>query len=118
MAYVMSAATRGKLKTATKIASSQYSDFIFQTGANGEGMVNGYRALVTNQLGSANTVANQVIFGVWPDMILAGWAGIDVVVDPYSSKKTGQIEITVTQWADSAVRHAGSFAVSSDSGAQ
>jgi hypothetical protein len=58
------------------------------------------------------------VFGNWADLILAEWAGIDVVVDPYSLKKQGQIEVTITLWTDIGVRHAGSFTISADSGAQ
>jgi len=49
---------------------------------------------------------------------MASFAGLDVVVDPYSLSKAAQIQITITQWMDVAVRHAGSFCISSDSGAQ
>lgn len=111
--WIVSPGTRGKWKNITKVASSQYSNFLWDNGENGEGQVNGYRALVTNQVPS-----NKVFYGNWNDLILASWAGIDVVVDPYSLKKSGQIEITMTQWADVGVRHPVSFCVSTDSGAQ
>jgi hypothetical protein len=58
------------------------------------------------------------VFGNWNDLIVAEWAGMDVVVDPYSAKKTGQIEVTMTLWTDIGIRHGASFCISSDSGAQ
>jgi len=118
MAYLTSPGVRGVWKTATKIASSQYSSFLWDTGANGSGMVNGYRAEATNQILSTGTYADRVFFGNWADLILADWAGIDVVVNPYTLAKNGQIEVTITLWTDNGVRHAASFALSSDSGAQ
>ena len=113
LAYITTPSVRGKWKTVTKIASSQYSDFLWGKGDGEFGEVNGYKAAATKQIPS-----NKVLYGNLADLILASWAGLDVVVDPYSLKKSGQIEITITQWADVAVRHAGSFCASSDSGAQ
>jgi len=120
MGYLTSPGVRAKWKAITKIASSQYSDFLWEKGVPGsaEGIVNGYRAIATNQVPNSGSYAHRVIFGNWADLIIAEWAGIDVVVDPYSLKKQGQIEITVTLWTDIGVRHAGSFTISSDSGAQ
>ncbi len=113
LAYITTPSVRGKWKTATKIESSQYSDFLWGKGDGEFGEVNGYKAGVSKQV-----PGNKVLYGNFADLILASWAGMDVVVDPYTLKKSGQIEITITQWADLAVRHAGSFCASSDSGAQ
>lgn len=110
MAYLTTAATRGAWKGIQKAANLS---FIWETGVNGSGLVNGYRAEATKQVPS-----DKVIFGNWQDIIIADWAGIDVVVDPYTLSLNGQISLVVTQWSDVGVRHAGSFAVSSDSGAQ
>jgi len=61
---------------------------------------------------------NKVIYGNFNDAMFADWDGMDVVVDPYSLKKTGQIEVTIQLLTDFAVRHAASFVVSSDAGNQ
>ncbi len=120
-AYVISPATRGKTKVVTKIASSQYSNFIFEAQQGmfpGDGVINSYPAIVTNQVGAAAAVANQVIFGNWNDMFFASWAGLDLVVDPYSLAENGQIKVVLTQWCDVGIRHTASFCKSTDSGAQ
>jgi hypothetical protein len=104
---------RGKWKTTTKIQNSQYSDFLWGKGDGEFGEVNGYKAAATLQVPD-----NRVIFGNFNDIILASWAGIDVVVDPYSLKRSGLIEITITNWADVGIRRAASFCASTDSGAQ
>lgn len=106
MAYLTTPAVRGKLKQ--KSVDTGSGIFVWSNG-----QVNGYRAEATNQVPS-----NKVIFGNWADAMYAIWDGMDVVVDPYSLKKKGQIEITITQLVDFAVRHAVSFAASTDSGAQ
>ena len=106
-AYLTTPAVRGKWKTTVKVSNT--AEFLWEK----DGSVNGYRAEITKQV-----PGNKVIHGNFADAIFADWAGIDVVVDPYSLKKSGQIEITITLWTDFGVRHPVSFCVSADSGAQ
>jgi len=108
-AWVTTPGVRGKWKTVTKIASSQYSDFLWGS----DGRVNGYPAFATNQVPD-----NKTIFGNFNDLIMADWAGMDVVVDPYTLAASEQVRIIINLWCDIAVRHAESFCVSTDSGAQ
>lgn len=112
MAYITTAAVRGKWKTTAKV-SAQPIYLWENTPVRGEGSVNGYMAKVTNQV-----PGNRVIFGDFTQLIMALWAGIDIVVDPFSLKKKGQIEITLTEWVDFALRHPESFTVSTDAGNQ
>ena len=77
------------------------------------GVVVGRRAETTNQV-----PGDRVIYGNWNDLVLLDWAGIDVVVNPYSADSQGIVTITITLWTDSGLRHEVSFAVSTDSGAQ
>jgi HK97 family phage major capsid protein len=105
--FITTPGTRGKWKNAVRFANTQtplWAD---------DNTVNGYKAIATNQVAS-----DKVVFGNFGDLIVADWAGIDVVVDPYSAKKNGQIEVTVTIWTDIGIRHPVSFCVSTDSGAQ
>lgn len=112
LGYLTTTAVRGKWKSAVKVTNQAV--FLWENGpVLGSSVVNGYRAEATNQM-----PGNKVIFGNWNDLIMADWSGMDVVVDPYSLKKQGQIEITITLYTDIGVRNAVSFAVSTDSGAQ
>ncbi len=111
MAYLTTPNTRGVWKAAPKVTNQAF--FLWEKGDGEFGEVNGYRAGATKQVPS-----DKVVFGNWNDLIIAEWAGIDVVVDPYSLKKAGQVEITLTLWADLGVRHPGSFCVSTDAGNQ
>lgn len=86
---------------------------------------NGYTVNVSNQVPiTANaatnyfTVNNQVIFGAFNQAIMADWAGMDVVVDPYSLALQNQVAVTVCILTDFGLRHPESFAISTDSGAQ
>ena len=121
MGYITSPAVRGKMKTIPKVGST-VPIFIWETPSagspNGSGIVNGYRAEVTNQIPSTGTFANRAVFANWRDLIHADWAGIDVIVDPFTYAKSGLVELTITLWADIGIRHAPAFVISTDSGAQ
>ena len=107
LAWLFSPASRAKLKAAVA----------FQNTASplwdANNMVIGYPAVMSN-----NLPGNKSIFGVWSEFIAARWAGLDVVVDPYSLKKSEQIEVTMHQWVDCGIRHPVAFEVSTDSAAQ
>jgi HK97 family phage major capsid protein len=106
-AYLTTPATKAKWKGATKVTNQAV--FLWESG----NQVNGYNAIASKQVPS-----DKVIFGNWNDLIIADWDGIDVVVDPYTLAKTSQIQITITLMSDLCIRHAVSFTVSTDSGAQ
>jgi HK97 family phage major capsid protein len=73
------------------------------------GDVNGYPARATNQ---CPTTVGACIFGRWDDLIIADWAGMSILVDPYSLSTSGQIRIVVNTLTDNGIRHPESFAVS------
>lgn len=116
MAYITTPSVREKAKTTAKIGST-FPIFIWEDGDFGDGTndgeMNGYRAACTNQISS-----NAVAFGHWADVIHALWGGFDVVVNPYSFDVNAEVQITVNTFGDVAVRHAASFAWSSDAGNQ
>jgi HK97 family phage major capsid protein len=89
------------------------------TGPYADGRVAGYKAVATNQVsatmtGSARTGGSELgnIFGNWNDLIIGFWGALELVVDPYSQKKAGLVEVTSFQLADCLARHGESFAKS------
>ena len=106
MGYLTTPGVRGKWKGIPKVANT--AEFLWAND-----MVNGYKTGVTKQIPS-----DKVIFANFADALFGDWAGIDVVVDPYSLKKSGQIEVTIQLLTDFVLRHPVSFCVSADSGAQ
>lgn len=113
LAYVSTPATRGSLKTvavaltgATTIGGAQNAVWYNDT-------VNAYPAIASNQIPN-----NQVICGMWSDLIEASWNGFDVVVDYVTKAVNAEIVITINIWCDFALRHPQAFTVSNDSGAQ
>lgn len=109
LAYLTTSAVRGAWKTISKAGTEAM--FLWSE----DGTVNGYRAEVTEQI---TAVADRSYFGDWSSVILASFAGTDIIVDPYSAKGTGQVEVQITMFNDIGVRHAASFVVSTDSANQ
>ena len=112
MGYLTNAKVWGKLKQTQK--------------ANGIGMImelngtlNGYKADYTNLVPSnlvkgSSQACSALIFGNFQDLYIGQWGGLDIVVDPYSSKKTGEIEICLNAWNDVLVAQPKSFAAIKD----
>jgi len=48
-------------------------------------------------------------FGDWSDMFHCMWGGLDVTIDPYTSRKLGNINIVVDTFFDAKVRRAGAL---------
>ena len=85
-----------------------------------EGEMNGYRALATNQVSKTMGAAGApsggafhgLIFGAWPEVIIGQFGGaMEMIVDPYTKKKQGLIEVASFQMADVAIRHPVAFCV-------
>lgn len=112
MSYVTNAKVRGKLKTTPK--ESGQATYIWE---NGE--LNGYSALVSNQIPSNLTKASgtglsQIFFGNFADLLIGQWGTLDITVDPYTYSTSGAVRIVALQDIDVAVRHAESFALMAD----
>lgn len=109
--YVASVASAVKAMTIPKFSNTA-------TPIWDAGKVGVFDARWTTQLlTTATPVANMVIFGDFSQVLIMEWAGRDVVVDPYSGKKEGTVEITIQRLVDVVVRRAKSFAISADTGA-
>jgi HK97 family phage major capsid protein/HK97 family phage prohead protease len=104
LAYIMTAAGYGGLKTTEK--ASNTAQFVVEPG----GSVNGYRSIVSNQV-----TAGDFYFGNFNDLLVGMWnQGVDITIDPYSLSTTGSIRIVAFSTVDVAVRNAVSFCVSND----
>ena len=95
--YLMNSAMRGGLKTATKDSGS--GQFVMEGGE-----VNGYRAIVSEQVES-----NDLWFGNFSDLVIGYFSGLDLQVDPYTGSTSGTVRVIALQDVDIAVRHAASF---------
>lgn len=120
LAYLTNSFMRGSLKK-QYVGTAGYPLFVYGKGGSPDvGDVNGYPARVTNQVpanlvkGTSNN-CSAVIFGNWKDLIVAQWdTGLDLIVDVYTGKKSGAVEITMELGADIHPRHEASFIVCPD----
>lgn len=122
LAYLTTPGVRGKLKVTEK--ASNTAQFIWNDGpapVSGPRVdsLNGYRAFVSTQVPSNLTKStgsnlHAIIFGNFNELLIGQWAGLDVVVDPYSASKNALVTIVVNSWWDAALRHAASFAAIKD----
>ena len=101
-----SPAVRGAWKTTSKAGTEAI--FLWENG-----LANGYPAHVTNQISD-----NKVIFGDFSNVVMGEWDGMEVIIDPFTAKKTGQIEVQVTSMCDIQYRHPEGFSISTDAGNQ
>ena len=99
LAYILHPSLIGKAKTKVKDASGA-GGFIF--AGNGDGQLNGYKALRTNNLPKGLGEATDefgAVFGNWSDYFLGQWGGIELLVDPYTQALKGTVRlITNSYW--------------------
>ncbi|MEO1222472.1 MAG: phage major capsid protein, partial [Pseudomonadota bacterium] len=114
LAYLTNTKVRGKLKETEKFAGGGR-----EIWAEGNTPLNGYRAVVSNQVPSnltqgSGTDLSANIFGNWADLIIAMWGGLDLLLDPYTGSASGKKRIVAHQSTDVNVRHPQSFAADTD----
>jgi hypothetical protein len=113
LGYLTNPQVRGKLKQV--FANATYGEVPLWDN----GMLNGYRAVASNQVRADLTKGNQslssaIFFGDWSQLIVAQWGGLDLVIDPYTLAKTNRLAITVNAYFDIAVKNAESFSAMLD----
>lgn len=111
--YLTNAKIRGKLKQTEKASGT--AQFVW-VGSE----MNGYPAMVTNAVpsnltkGTSSEVCSAIIYGDFSKLYIGQWGGMDMIVDPYSLKKKGEVEVTVISYHDIALVHAQAFAAMKD----
>ena len=95
--YLMNAAMRGNLKVKAKDPGSGM--FVM----DGD-LVNGYRAVMSNQVASGD-----LWFGNFADLVIGYFSGLDLMVDPYTHSTSGTVRVVAMQDVDIAVRQPASF---------
>ena len=110
LAYVSNAKVMGKLKTIPQVQG--YPWYLLN-----EGKVNGYPFYMSNALpsnltkGTTSGSCSAAIFGPFSQVICGTWGGgLQFIIDPYTAKASGVLEVTAIAYHDVAVRHADAFA--------
>lgn len=116
MAYLSNAKVNGTLKTTEKAVNT--ARFLLSDEA--PKTLNGYPFDWTNVVpsnltkGTASEKCSALIFGNFQDLYIGQWGGIDIVVDPYTGARSGEIYITINAWNDVKVVEPKSFAAIKD----
>lgn len=113
LAYVTNSKVAGAAKSTPQVAG--FPRYIME-----DGRANGFDVHVTNAIpsnltkGSASGVCSAVIFGNWEEVLVPQWGGLDMIVDPFSSKAKGVVELTAIAYHDVCVRRPACFAAIKD----
>lgn len=108
--HLTNSKVRGKLKLTEKFSTT--GNVVWEKGNE----MNGYPSIVSNIVpsnltkGTSTGVCSAIVLGNFQDFYVGMWGGMDFVVDPYSAKKTAQVEITANMFWDTEVARAKSFA--------
>ena len=81
---------------------------------NGQGVLNGYKALATTNMATGlgdGSDEHGIVFGNWADYFLGQWGALDIVVDPYSAATESVVKVTITMWANMGMIRPESFAI-------
>lgn len=107
----------GKLRTTLEFpgAAMPQGGTLWQ-GPLAEGTMLGYGAASSTQVSKVMSASQPtggtshgLVFGNWADMLIALFGALEFVIDPFTKKKKGIIEITTVQFADVLIRHGESF---------
>ena len=108
LAYVSNAKVQGKAKTIPQIAGYPY--YLLN-----DGKVNGYPFYMSNAIpsnmeqGTSGQVCSAALFGPWSEVLVGGWGGLQFIIDPYTAKASGVLEISAMAYHDVLVRHPAAF---------
>ena len=107
LAYVSSAKFMGKAKTIPQVEG--YPFYLLN-----DGKINGYPFYMTNAIPSnvtfsGTTNCTAALFGAWSEVLVGGWGGLQFIIDPYTAKANGVLEISAMAYHDVLVRHPEAF---------
>jgi HK97 family phage major capsid protein len=112
-AFLTNGQVKAKLASTPKQTSGVEGNFLLGPDVNS---IYGYPLVVSQQIpgnlskGSASGTLSAMIFGVWSDLLVGQWSGIDLMADPYTGSNAGTVRIVAFHDCDFAVRHVESFA--------
>ncbi len=113
-AYIGNADIEGTLATTLKVGTT-YPVYLLDD----DGRLYRKPLLTTMQLPNnftkgSGTGLSPLIYGIWNQLIMAYWSGIDILVDPYTGSNTGTVRIVALLDMDIQVRHNEAFSVMVD----
>ena len=116
MGYITNSKVRGSLKTERKDTGSGIMTWGTAVGDN---ILNGRSAYVSNNMPDdltkgAGTDLSAMIYGNWNDCLVGNWAGMNMIVDPYTKAIEGQVVLVANTFWDILLRRIKSFSAAVD----
>jgi HK97 family phage major capsid protein len=111
-AFLTNGQVKAKLSNTSKQTSGVEGNFILGPDVNN---LYGYPIVVSQQMPSnlskgSGSNLSAMIFGVWSELLIGQWSGIDILVDQYTGSNAGTVRVVAFHDCDFAVRHPESFA--------
>ena len=108
MSYVGNSKISSKLKQTQKASGT---DFILNSN-----IVNDYQYLSTNAIPvvAGTKATSSIIFGNFNDLYILNWGTVEILIDPFSQSKKGQVSVTIFATFDVILSRPASFVVCSD----
>ena len=112
LGFLTTPTQRGKLRQVFKNGTG--SEPVWDDDAPGP---LGYRGAVSKAVpstlvkGSSGAVCHAVIVGNFSEMLIAEFGALEIIVDQYTAKKTGMVQITTFSLVDVLIRQIAAFAV-------
>ena len=111
-AFLTNGQVKAKLSNTPKQSSGVEGNFILGADVNN---LYGYPIVVSQQMPSnlskgSGSNLSAMIFGVWSELLIGQWSGIDILVDQYTGSNAGTVRVVAFHDCDFAVRHPESFA--------
>jgi hypothetical protein len=79
------------------------------TGANGVGQTYDGARVYYSTLFADGDAKQYAIYGAWEEVYMGFWGALEILLNPYTYQKKGQIEMTVNRLADVVCRNSGAF---------
>ena len=111
--YLTNAKVAGKLKQTLK--SANVAGYIMEGGQS-----NGASVAITNAVpsnlvkGTSGATCSAIIAGIWSNLFIGMWGGLDMIVDPYTGATANEVKLVFNQFADVALRQPTAFAAMKD----
>ena len=107
--YLFHPRVAGIMKTIERTSTN--GQYLWNGPNAGGGQVNGYEAITSTLVYSPATNVFHGYFGDWSKMLIGQWAGIDLLINPYTKGKEATVEVIVNSWWDVALERGEAFAI-------
>jgi HK97 family phage major capsid protein len=109
--YMGNADVEGTLATTVKAGSTFPTYILSENGRVYNRQLFTTQQVPNNLSKSSGSNLSAIIGGVWNQLILAYWSGVDILVDPYTGSSSGTVRIVALQDMDVQARHNEAFSV-------